>query len=130
MNRPAHAPYATGDVPLITFGPRGFYGPIARASLDAAGIDYWTAFSGPSSAGVLAAVEAGLGVALLSRRAVGGNVIEWPRSSRLPALAQGNTVARVAPGQPSEVASELLGDLVSELAAALEAEAVSWPAQR
>lgn len=120
------APYPEGDVPLITFGRRGFYGPLARRLLEAAGIGYWTAFSGPSSAGVLAAVEAGLGVALLSRRAVSGNVIEWPRSSRLADLPSGSTVARLGPGQLSEAGQELLSDLVSDLGAALEVEAESW----
>ncbi|MCP3933878.1 MAG: LysR family transcriptional regulator, partial [Actinomycetia bacterium] len=105
----AEAQYSEGDVPLITFGRQGFYGPFARAALDAAGIDHWTAFSGPSSAGVLAAVEAGLGVALLSRRALMGNVIEWPRSADFAPTPDFHTVARVSPGEPSRAAAELMG---------------------
>jgi len=53
--------YDTGVVPLITFGDRGFYRPLAERALRAAGIASTIAFSGPSSASVIGALEAGLG---------------------------------------------------------------------
>ncbi|MCL4124145.1 UNVERIFIED_CONTAM: hypothetical protein GTU68_032875, partial [Idotea baltica] len=55
-----------GSVPLITFGPRGFYRPIAERLLRDAGFDHVIVVECESSAGVIAAVEAGLGVAVLN----------------------------------------------------------------
>lgn len=55
-----------GAIPLITFGSRGFYRPIAERALRDAGFDYFVAVECESSAGVLAAVEAGLGVTVLN----------------------------------------------------------------
>jgi len=55
-----------GSVPLITFGPRGFYRPIAERLLRDAGFDYATVVECESTSGVIAAVEAGLGVAVLN----------------------------------------------------------------
>jgi len=57
-----------GSVPLITFGPRGFYRPIAERLLREAGFDHAVVGEGASSAGVIAAVEAGLGVAVLNEQ--------------------------------------------------------------
>ena len=55
-----------GSVPLITFGPRGFYRPIAERLLRDAGFESVVAVECESTAGVIAAVEAGLGVAVLN----------------------------------------------------------------
>lgn len=55
-----------GSVPLITFGPRGWYRPISERLLRDAGFDYSVVVECESSAGVIAAVEAGLGVAVLN----------------------------------------------------------------
>ncbi len=107
--------YDEGMVPLVTFGDSGFYRPLAEQLLGAAGIEHRIAFSGPSSASVIAAVEAGLGVAMLSSRSVTGDVIEWPRAATLPALPSVHQVARAATGQPSEVVAELIADLTQEL---------------
>jgi len=57
---------ADGSVPLITFGPRGFYRPIAERLLREAGFDSVVVVECESTAGVIAAVEAGLGVAVLN----------------------------------------------------------------
>lgn len=55
-----------GAVPLITFGPRCFYRPIAEKRLREAGLDYSISLECESSAGVIAAVDAGLGVTVLN----------------------------------------------------------------
>ena len=107
--------YDEGEVPLITFGENGFYRPIAEAALSAAGVPYRIAFSGPSTASVLSAVEFGLGVGVISRRWVNDRVVEWPRAAQLRPLPLGITVARSSPGEPSAIASELIGDIESEL---------------
>lgn len=107
--------YDEGTVPLVTFGEQGFYRPLAESMLREAGIDYRVAFSGPSSASVIAAVEAGFGVAMLSSRSVtDAAVIPWPRGCSLPALPIVHQVARVAAGVSSEIVTELLIDLSHE----------------
>ena len=55
-----------GSVPLITFGPRGFYRSIAERLLRDAGFDSVVVVECESTAGVIAAIEAGLGVAVLN----------------------------------------------------------------
>lgn len=55
-----------GVIPLISFGSRGFYRPIAERALRDAGFSYTVAVECESSAGVIAAVEAGLGVTVLN----------------------------------------------------------------
>lgn len=55
-----------GSVPLITFGPRGFYRSIAERLLRNAGFEHSVVVECESTSGVIAAVEAGLGVAVLN----------------------------------------------------------------
>ena len=107
--------YDEGTVPLITFGEDGFYRPIAEAALRDADIPHRVAFSGPRTAGVLSAVSAGIGVALLSSRSVSGDVIQWPRGDTVEHGQPVVNVARAARGAASEVAAELLADIRAEL---------------
>ena len=107
--------YDDGVVPLVTFGEHGFYRPLAEELLADAGIDFRIGFSGPSTASLLAAVEAGFGVALLSSRSVTGRVIEWPRSELLADPGVVQQVARAAPGPRSEIVVELIANLTAEL---------------
>ena len=111
----ADSTYDDGEVPLITFGEDGFYRPLAEAALGDAGISYRIVFSGPSIASVLAAVDAGIGVALLSSRSISGDVIPWTRGADLDTPRRVVNVARVARGATSEVAAELLADIRAEL---------------
>jgi DNA-binding transcriptional LysR family regulator len=103
--------YADGQVPLVSFGADGFYQPQARRLLQEAGIDSWNAFSGRSAASVIAAVEAGVGVAAISGRSVSGDVIDWPRAESLPDLPPVYQVARLAPGETSNEVAELLANI-------------------
>ena len=107
--------YGEGTVPLVTFGEHGFYRPLAEQILGDAHIDHRVAFSGPSSASLLAAVEAGFGVALMSSRSVSGRVIAWPRGNSLPQLPVVQQVVRAAPGPRTEVVTALIVDLINEL---------------
>ena len=107
--------YNDGPVPLVTFGELGFYRPLAERLLREAGIPYRVAFSGPSAASVLSAVESGLGVAILSSRSVDGDVVPWPRAAELPALPPVHQVARLSPGERSAVVQELLAAIEQEL---------------
>jgi len=55
-----------GSVPLITFGPRGFYRAFTERLLREAGFEHSVVVECESTSGVIAAVEAGLGVAVLN----------------------------------------------------------------
>ncbi len=107
--------YPDGPVPLVTFGEDGFYRPTAEAALREADISYHVAFSGPSTASVLSAVAAGIGVAQLSSRSISDEVVPWARAESFGDLEDVVNVARVARGATSEVAAELLADLRAEL---------------
>ncbi|GJM39096.1 MAG: LysR family transcriptional regulator [Acidimicrobiales bacterium] len=107
--------YDEGPVPLITFGQDGFYRPVSEEALDRAGIRHRVAYSGPSTAGVLSAVAAGIGVALLSSRSITGPVIDWPRAATLERPPTVVNVARAARGATSEVANALIDDIRAEM---------------
>jgi len=53
-------------VPLVTFGPHCFYRPLAESRLEPSGRSYEVTVECENSAGVISAVEAGLGVAILN----------------------------------------------------------------
>lgn len=65
-------------LPLVTFGPRCFYGRVAGRLLDAAGIEYEEVLQSASIAGIRAAVSAGVGVALMNRSFLGTDQCTWP----------------------------------------------------
>ena len=109
------APFEDGAVPLITFGERCFYRPISEPVLEAAGVDYSVAFSVPSSDGVVAAVAAGLGVAVLATRYLAGDVVEWRRGAALGPLPSVHQVARVSAREHPAVASALVEAIKAEL---------------
>ncbi len=111
--------YADGEVPLISFGRDGFYHRYAVAALTDANIAHRVAFSAPSTASVLFAVQSGLGVALVSRRLLdddeSGAIVEWPRADQVGDLPTGATIARSSPGEDSRIAKELVSDIETEL---------------
>lgn len=104
-----------GIVPLVTFGEQCFYRPLSEPLLRDAGIDYSIAISVQSSLGVRAAVEAGLGVGVLARRYLHGDVVEWPRSAQLPEMPRVEQVARLAPGARTDIIDALLDSIIDEI---------------
>ena len=77
----ATCPTDEGVVPLITYGTHGFYRPVSEPILERHGVDYEYTVNAPTSANVRAAVEAGLGVAVLRERFLTGDVVEWARAA-------------------------------------------------
>lgn len=106
-------PYEEGSVPLITFGENCFYRALSEPLLDANGIEHSVAFSGPSASGVHAAVTAGLGVAVLSERLVGGDIMEWKRGAALGKLPVVHQIARTR-AEPDELSCALLAAIAAE----------------
>lgn len=109
-------PFDTDPVPLVTFGEGCFYRPISEPLLDAAGIQHKVAISVHTSAGVHAAIEAGLGVGVLSERYLTGDVTEWERASQLPSMPDVLQVARVAPASEPDIVAALLDIIRGEAA--------------
>ncbi len=103
--------YENNAIPLVSFGETCIYMPRAEQALAAAGLRSWLALSGVSTASVIAGVEAGFGVAVLSRRSVTGDVVEWSRAESLGSLDPVYQVVRLAPGETSNEVSELVSDL-------------------
>lgn len=108
-------PYDGGIVPLITFGEHCFYRPLSEPILSRNGIDYTVAFSGSSNLGVHSAIAAGLGVAVVGSRMLGGDIVEWQRGMALDPLPRIHQVARRSPGPPSEIAAALIDAISVEL---------------
>ncbi len=107
--------YDEGTVPLVTFGDLCFYRKLSEPILDAAGIDHTNAFSGSATRGVLAAVQAGLGVGVLSSWYLGDDIIDWPRGESLPPLPRVHQVARTVPGETVAAATALVGVIAEQL---------------
>lgn len=105
-------------LPLISFGPRCLYEPWLTTELDAAGRAHRHAMECPSIQGVQAAVEAGLGVAVLNTPNLTTSMRPWKGlgSLELPAVA---FVLRTfaAPGS-----SEIVDALRHHLSAALSSK--------
>ena len=111
----ANQPAIAEPVPLVTYGMECCYGPLAVAALTAAGIPYRHAFSGQSSASVEAAVVAGLGVAVLSRRQLSDDIVEWSPDVELPPLPEMCQVVRHTREPIPAIADALVTELVAEV---------------
>ncbi|NNE13016.1 MAG: LysR family transcriptional regulator [Ilumatobacter sp.] len=107
-------PYDEGEVPLITFGTTGFYRPVSEPILERHRIPYRYTVTAPTSSSVRAAVEAGLGVAVLREHFLTGDVVEWARAAELDPLPVSYQVVRTVPGEPSEVAGALVAAITEE----------------
>jgi DNA-binding transcriptional LysR family regulator len=108
-------PFEDGVVPLVTYGENGFYRPVLEPILERHGIPYRYAVTSPSTAGVQAAVEAGLGVAVLPERMLAGAVVEWERGAALDPLPVSCHIVRAVPGEQSDITDVLLDAIASEL---------------
>lgn len=93
---PVPAPDAA--LPLVLFPPGCIYRSHATAALDAAGRRWRVAYSSPNLAGVLAAVQAGLGLSVLSRAVLPAGVRRLGAAAGLPALPPSALVLRARPG--------------------------------
>lgn len=104
-----------GPVPLITFGEQCFYRKLSQPILEAARIEYTDAFSGSATLGVRAAIEAGLGVGVMSSWHLGDDIVDWPRGQGLRPLPRVHQVARTVPGDTPAAAAALVAVIVDEL---------------
>ncbi len=106
--------YDTEPVPLISYGSNGFYRPVSEPILERHGVRYRYAVTAPTSENVRAAVEAGLGVAVLGERFLTGAVVEWIRAPELDPLPTSCQIVRTAPGEHSEPVRSLVESITAE----------------
>ena len=107
-------PYDEGVVPLITYGANGFYRPVSEPILERHGVRYRYTITAPTSASVRAAVEAGLGVAVLGERFLEGDVVEWGLAADLDPLPRSCQIIRTVDGERSEIAQALIESITDE----------------
>jgi len=113
----ATEPFAECPIPILDFGHCCYYNTFTHAILTGAGLEHRTAFSAPTSAEVRAAVQAGIGVAVMSARYLGGDVVEWEPPIELEPLPRISQVIRTVPGERSEAIDELVQTVKNELSA-------------
>ncbi len=102
-------------IPLVSFGEDCFYQVTGRPQLDNADLDYFVTFSGSSTAAVLAAVEAGLGVGLVLSHYLSDRIVEWTPPVELDPLPRIHQVLRTVPGENPDVCRALTELLASEI---------------
>ena len=111
----ASSPAHDEPVPLVDFGDHCYYNDFTHRILDDAGIPFRTVFSAASSIDVRAAVQAGIGVAVLSTRYLGGDIIEWRPAVELDPLPTAIQIIRSVPGEHPEAVSALIETIQDEL---------------
>lgn len=107
--------FSDGVIPLVDFGNHWFYSDFSRGFLEAAGLDYRVVFSAESSSDVRAAVEAGIGIAVLATRYLGGAVVEWDQGASLGVLAPVYEILRSDPGPQGEAVAALVETIQDQL---------------
>jgi DNA-binding transcriptional LysR family regulator len=107
--------FCASPVPLIDFGEHCYYNDFTHRILRDAGIEFTTVFSAASSVDVRAAVEAGIGVAVISRRYLGDDVVEWNPPVPLAPLPVVRQVLRTVPGERPDAVAALVDTIQAEL---------------
>ncbi len=109
--------FVEGVIPMLDFGPHCYYNSFTHAILTKGGVEHRTAFSAPTSADVRAAVQSGIGIAVMSARYLGGDVVEWKPPLELEPLPHIVQVIRTVPGERSEAVDALVDTIGNELTA-------------
>lgn len=100
-----------GVVPLVTYGEDCPFRTLSEPLLTEASIDYRIALSVPTTVGVVASVEDGLGVAVIPDNRLTARMQRWPLADRFPTLPVVHAIVRVGP-QNHEPMIQSLADLL------------------
>ena len=103
-------------LPLVTFGPKSNYRSLMVDALRAADIEHYVAFESESSAGVIGAVAAGFGVALLNERGITDACPAWETSDLDPDAAVSSFVVRVNTRSRTSAVRALVDEIRETLA--------------
>jgi DNA-binding transcriptional LysR family regulator len=102
-------------LPLIDFGTHCYYNEFTHRILEGGGISFRPAFSAASSLDVRAAVQSGIGVAVMSARYLGEDIVEWEPPVELDPLPRVTQVIRSVPGERPDAVAALIDIIQSEL---------------
>ncbi len=111
----ASDPFADQPVPFLDFGDHCYYNEFTHGIFERAGVAFRTVFSAASSNDVRAAVQAGIGVATMSARYLGDDVVEWKPPVELEPLPHINQIIRTVPGERPEAVAALVETIRNEL---------------
>ena len=111
----ASTPFTDEPVPMIDFGEHCYYNDFTHGILQSGGIDFRTVFSAASSIDVRAAVQAGIGIAVMSPRYLGDDIVEWRPPAELEPLPRVAQIIRTVPGEHSDAVSALVETIRNEL---------------
>ena len=111
----ASDPFLERPIPLIDFGSHCYYNEFTHKILDDAGVDFRPVFSAASSLDVRAAVQAGIGVAVMSARYLGGDIVEWQPPVELDPLPTVFQIIRSVPGERPDAVAALIDTIQQEL---------------
>ena len=112
----ATAPHTDQPVPMLDFGEHCYYNAFTHKILEQADIPFHTVFSASSSADVRAAVAAGIGVAVMGARYLGGEIVPWRPPADLQPLPEVYQIIRTVPGERPEAVEALVNTIQNELA--------------
>jgi DNA-binding transcriptional LysR family regulator len=105
---------ASGDfghldrVPLVTFGRRCFFGAVASELLTRADVPFDVVLENPSNYGVQLALASGAGIALINRRLLTDQHVEWEPPASVGPAPELRYVIRTATPEPSELVQMML----------------------
>ena len=102
-------------IPLIDFGTCCHYNQFVHKILGDADVPFRTVFSAASSVDVRAAVEAGIGVAVMSTRYVSDAMTTWRPAVELDPLPEVTQVIRSVPGERPDAVAALIETIQREL---------------
>ena len=102
-------------LPFLDFGQCCYYNEFTHDTLTRAGIGFQTVFSAATSADVRAAVQAGIGVAVMSSRYVYDDVVVWRPPVPVDPLPTINQIIRTVPGERPDAVAALVETIRSEL---------------
>jgi len=109
--------FSTEPIPFLDFGEHCYYNQFTHAAFENAGLGFKVVFSAATSSDVRAAVAAGIGVATISERYLGGDVVEWKPPVPLEPLPKVSQIIRTVPGERPDVISALVDTIQGELRA-------------
>lgn len=104
-----------GTIPLIDFGVHCYYNKFVHKILGDADVPFRTVFSASSSLDVGAAVEAGIGVAVLGARYINDSIVEWRPPVELDPLPKVTQIIRSVPGERPDAVAALIETIQTEL---------------
>lgn len=98
-------------VPLVTFGPRCFFGSVASELLDQGAVPFDVVLENPSNYGVQLALASGAGIALINERLFTDQHAVWTPPPSVPDAPRLRYVIRTADDDPSALVEMMVDQI-------------------